>query len=99
MAKNVAQKLIESHLVDGALEPGAEIGLRIAQTLTQDATGTLVMLELEAMGVNRVRTEVSAQYVDHNLLQEDFKNADDHLFLRSRVPSLRRLVQPGRATA
>ncbi|HEY1814578.1 MAG TPA: aconitate hydratase [Kofleriaceae bacterium] len=83
MAKNVAQKLIESHLVEGALEPGAEIGLHIAQTLTQDATGTLVMLELEAMGVQRVRTEVSAQYVDHNLLQEDFKNADDHLFLRS----------------
>jgi aconitate hydratase len=63
--------------------PGREIGIRIDQTLTQDATGTLVMLELEAMGLNRVRTELSAQYVDHNLVQEDFKNADDHLFLRS----------------
>ncbi len=83
MAKNVATKLLESHLVDGVLEPGTEIALRIDQTLTQDATGTLVMLELEAMGLDRVRTEVSAQYVDHNLLQEDFKNADDHLFLRS----------------
>jgi len=83
MAKNVAQKLLEAHLIDGALEPGSEIAIRIDQTLTQDATGTLVMLELEAMGLDRVRTELSAQYVDHNLLQEDFKNADDHLFLRS----------------
>ena len=83
MAKNVAQKLIETHLVDGAMRPGAEIALRMDQTLTQDATGTLVMLELEAMGLDRVRTELSAQYVDHNLLQEDHKNADDHEFLRS----------------
>ena len=63
--------------------PGREIGIRIDQTLTQDATGTMVMLELEAMGLDRVRTELSAQYVDHNLLQADFRNADDHLFLRS----------------
>jgi aconitate hydratase len=63
--------------------PGSEIGLRIDQTLTQDATGTLVMLELEAMGLGRVRTELSVQYVDHNLIQEDHKNPDDHLFLRS----------------
>jgi predicted aconitate hydratase len=82
-ARTVARKLIESHLVAGALDPGSEIALRVDQTLTQDATGTLVMLELEAMGLDRVRTEVSAQYVDHNLLQEDFKNADDHMFLRS----------------
>jgi aconitate hydratase len=82
-AKNVATKLIESHLVSGTLEVGTEIGIRIDQTLTQDATGTLVMLELESMGLDRVQTEVSAQYVDHNLLQADFKNADDHLFLRS----------------
>jgi aconitate hydratase len=80
---NVAHKLLASHLVDGKLERGTEIAIRIDQTLTQDATGTLVMLELEAMGLERVKTEVSAQYVDHNLLQEDFKNADDHLFLRS----------------
>jgi aconitate hydratase len=83
MGYNVAQKLLASHLVDGQMEAGTVIGLCMDQTLTQDATGTLVMLELEAMGVERVRTELSAQYVDHNLLQTDFKNADDHLFLRS----------------
>lgn len=83
MAKNVSQKLIESHLVQGEMQPDEEIALRIDQTLTQDATGTMVMLELEAMRVDRVKTELSAQYVDHNLLQTDFKNADDHVFLRS----------------
>jgi len=83
MAKNITQKLIESHLVEGRMIPGEEIGLKIDQTLTQDATGTLVMLEFEAIGIPRVKTELSAQYVDHNLLQEDYKNADDHLFLRS----------------
>jgi len=83
MGRNVAQKLIEAHLVSGEMAPGEEIGLKIDQTLTQDATGTMVMLEFEAMGLPRVRTEVSAQYVDHNLLQTDFKNADDHLFLYS----------------
>ncbi|HSD88851.1 MAG TPA: aconitate hydratase [Kofleriaceae bacterium] len=83
MGKNVATKLLEAHLVEGRLQPGSEVAIHIDQTLTQDATGTLVMLELEAMGLDRVRTDVSAQYVDHNLLQEDFKNADDHLFLRS----------------
>lgn len=83
MGMNVAQKLIESHLVEGEMKTGEEIGLKIDQTLTQDATGTLVMLEFEAMGLPRVKTELSAQYVDHNLLQTDFKNADDHLFLRS----------------
>lgn len=83
MGSNVARKLIRSHLAEGEMMPGRPIGLRIDQTLTQDATGTLVMLELEAMDLDRVRTELSAQYVDHNLVQEDFKNADDHLFLRS----------------
>jgi aconitate hydratase len=83
MGRTVAQKLIEDHLVEGEAAAGAEIGIRIDQTLTQDATGTMVMLELEAMGLDRVRTQVSAQYVDHNLLQADFRNADDHLFLRS----------------
>lgn len=80
---NVAQKLIETHLVEGEMTPGTEIALKIDQTLTQDATGTLVMLELEAMGLERAQTELSAQYVDHNLVQEDYKNPDDHLFLRS----------------
>src|SRR5579862_6932812 len=83
MRLNVAQKLIQSHLVAGRMTPGHEIGIHIDQTLTQDATGTLVMLELEAMGLDLARTELSAQYVDHNLIQEDSKNPDDHLFLYS----------------
>ena len=83
MSKNIAQRLIESHLSEGQMSPGEEIGLRVDQTLTQDATGTTVMLELEAMKLKHVKTELSVQYVDHNLLQTDFKNADDHLFLRS----------------
>lgn len=83
MGKNVTQKLIESHLVEGQMKAGEEIGIKIDQTLTQDATGTVVMLELEAMALDTVKTELSAQYVDHNLLQTDFKNADDHVFLRS----------------
>jgi aconitate hydratase len=80
---NVAQKLIAGHLVSGAMTVGDEIALRIDQTLTQDATGTMVMLELDALGLDRARTEVSVQYVDHNLLQTDSKNAEDHDFLRS----------------
>src|SRR5665811_1505965 len=83
MALNVARKLISEHLVSGEMTPGDEIALRIDQTLTQDATGTMVMLELEALGLDRARTEVSVQYVDHNLLQADSNNADDHEFLRS----------------
>ncbi|MBW3660992.1 MAG: aconitate hydratase [Gemmatimonadetes bacterium] len=83
MGRSVARKLIDDHLVDGDPAPGREIGLRIDQTLTQDATGTMVMLELEAMELDRVKTEISAQYVDHNLLQTDHKNPDDHLFLLS----------------
>ncbi|GAA0191075.1 aconitate hydratase [Fulvivirga kasyanovii] len=80
---NVSQKLISSHLIDGEMNPGEEVGLKIDQTLTQDATGTMVMLELEAMGIDRVKTEVSVQYVDHNLIQADYRNADDHVFLKS----------------
>jgi aconitate hydratase len=83
MAQTVAHKLIEAHLLDGVMAPGAEIALRIDQTLTQDATGTMVMLEFEQLGVPEVRAELSAQYIDHNLLQADYRNADDHLFLRS----------------
>jgi len=81
--KNVAQRLIESHLISGKMVAGEEIALKVDQTLCQDATGTMVMLELEAMGVKKVKTEVSAQYVDHNLVQNDFKNADDHIFLQT----------------
>ncbi|SFE16849.1 aconitase [Lentibacillus persicus] len=83
MALNITQKLIKDHLVTGEMTPGEEVGLKIDQTLTQDATGTLVMLELEAMELDRAKTEASAQYVDHNLIQEDSKNPDDHLFLES----------------
>ncbi|MDZ7659310.1 aconitate hydratase [Fodinibius sp.] len=80
---NVTEKLIKSHLVDGEMVPGQEIGLKIDQTLTQDATGTMVMLELEAMELDEAQTEMSCQYVDHNLIQTDFKNPDDHVFLKS----------------
>ena len=80
---NAAQKLISSHLLSGEMIPGEEIGLKIDHVLQQDATGTLVMLELEAIGMGGVEAEVAVQYVDHNLLQTDFKNADDHLFLQS----------------
>lgn len=80
---NVTQKLIKEHLLEGEMVPGKEIGIKIDQALLQDATGTLVQLELEAMGLKRAQTEVAVQYVDHNLLQTDFKNADDHSFLLS----------------
>ncbi|MGH3762959.1 aconitate hydratase [Actinophytocola sp.] len=83
MGIGVARKIIDAHLVEGEAVPGNEIGIRVDQTLTQDATGTLVMQELEALDLDRARTEVSVQYVDHNLLQADEKNAEDHEFLRS----------------
>src|SRR4051812_44211514 len=84
MALNVAQKLISSHLLDGTLrQPDGDIALKIDQALLQDVLGTLVMLELEAMGVERVKVGLAAQYVDHNLVQNDHMNADEHLFLRS----------------
>ena len=83
MANNVAQQLIADHLVEGTMTPGEDIALAIDQTLTQDATGTLVMQELEALGVTRTRATASVQYVDHNLLQADERNAEDHDFLRS----------------
>ncbi len=83
MGYNIAQKLIKSHLVSGEMIPGTEIGLKIDQTLTQDATGTMAYLEFEAMGVERVRTELSVAYIDHNTLQTGFENADDHRFIQS----------------
>ena len=83
MGRNVTEKIIADHIVAGQMKPGEEIGLKIDQTLTQDATGTMVMLELEAMGLDHVQTEASAQYVDHNMIQVDHKNPDDHLFLQS----------------
>ena len=83
MEPNITRTIIKEHLVEGEMTPGEPIALAIDQTLTQDATGTLVQLELEAMGLDRVRTELSVQYVDHNLIQEDHKNPDDHRFLKS----------------
>jgi aconitate hydratase len=83
MALNVTQKLIQLHLLEGDLQPGGEIALKVDQTLLQDVLGTLVMLELEAMGVDRVRVEPAVQYVDHSLVQDNHLNADEHLFLRS----------------
>ena len=82
-ARNVAHKLISRHLVSGTMDPGEEIALQIDQALMQDALGTLVMLALEAIGLDRARTEIAVQYVDHNINQNDFRNADDHLFLLS----------------
>ena len=83
MGLTLAQKLIKSHLVEGEMKVGSEIGLRIDQTLTQDATGTMAYLEFEAMGVDRVKTERSVAYIDHNTLQTGFENADDHRFIQT----------------
>ena len=83
MGKTIAQKIIAQHLVSGDMTPGSEIALRIDQTLTQDATGTMAYLEFETMGIPRVKTELSVAYVDHNTLQSGFENADDHRYLQS----------------
>ena len=83
MGMTIGQKLIKSHLVSGDMTPGSEVGLRIDQTLTQDATGTMAYLELEAMGIEQVKTELSVAYIDHNTLQTGFENADDHRFIQS----------------
>ena len=83
MGKTIAQKIIASHLISGDMTPGSEIALKIDQTLTQDATGTMAYLEFETMGIPRVRTELSVAYVDHNTLQSGFENADDHRYLQS----------------
>ena len=83
MGYTLAQKIIKSHLVSGEMIPGTEIGLRIDQTLTQDATGTMAYLQLEAMGIERVKTELSVAYIDHNTLQAGFENADDHRYIQT----------------
>ncbi|MGE4422580.1 MAG: aconitate hydratase [Pseudodesulfovibrio sp.] len=83
MGKNITHKIIEKHLVSGNMIPGEEVGLRIDQTLTQDATGTMAWLQYEAIGIGRVRTDLSVSYVDHNTLQMGFRNPDDHRFLRT----------------
>ena len=83
MGKTIAQKIISAHLLSGDMTPGSEIALRIDQTLTQDATGTMAYLEFETMGIPRVKTELSVAYVDHNTLQSGFENADDHRYLQT----------------
>lgn len=83
MGYTLSQKIIKAHLVSGDMTPGSEIGLRIDQTLTQDATGTMAYLQLEAMNIPRVQTELSVAYIDHNTLQNGFENADDHRFIQS----------------
>jgi len=83
MGLTATEKIIGAHLVEGEMNPGSQIAIRIDQTLTQDATGTMAYLEFEAIGIPKVKTELSVSYVDHNLLQSDFRNADDHRFLRS----------------
>jgi len=83
MTENLTHKILQAHLIEGELAPGKEIGIRIDHTLLQDATGTMAMLEFEALGIDAVKAELSAQYVDHNLLQTDHKNADDHRYLQT----------------
>ncbi len=83
MKRTLTEGIITEHLVDGELSPGREIGLRIDQTLTQDATGTMVYLEFGSLGIDRVKPEVAVSYIDHNIIQTDYKNADDHRFLQS----------------
>ena len=83
MGMTLAQKIIRAHLVSGEMKVGSEIGLRIDQTLTQDATGTMAYLQFEAIGTEQVKTELSVAYVDHNTLQAGFENADDHAYLRT----------------
>jgi aconitate hydratase len=83
MGLNITQKIIKEHLVSGEMIPGQEVGIKIDQTLTQDATGTMAYLQFRAMDIPRVKTELSVSYVDHNTLQADFKNADDHIFLQT----------------
>ncbi|BDQ34044.1 aconitate hydratase [Pseudodesulfovibrio portus] len=83
MGKSITHKIIEKHLVSGEMVPGSEVGLRIDQTLTQDATGTMAWLQFEAIGIGKVKTDLSVSYVDHNTLQMGFRNPDDHRFLRT----------------
>ncbi len=83
MGESITRKILKEHLVSGEVQPGREIGIRIDQTLTQDATGTMAYLQLETLGIDKVKTDLSVSYVDHNTLQNSFENADDHRFLRS----------------
>ena len=83
MGYTIVQKIIKNHILSGEMKTGSEIGLRIDQTLTQDATGTMAYLQLEAMEIDRVKTELSVAYIDHNTLQAGFENADDHRYIQT----------------
>ena len=83
MGKNLTFKILEAHLLEGELIPGKEIAIRIDHTLSQDATGTIAMLEFEELGMEKVKVKLAAQYVDHNILQTDNKNAEDHRYLQT----------------
>jgi aconitate hydratase len=83
LGKNLVEKILTTHLIEGSLVPGEEIGIRIDQTLTQDATGTMAYLQLEAIGISQVKTDLSVSYIDHNTVQIGFENADDHQYLQS----------------
>ena len=83
MGQSIAQKIIAEHLVSGKMIPGEDIAIKIDQTLTQDATGTMAYLQFEALGLKKVKTEISVSYIDHNMLQSGFENADDHKYLQS----------------
>lgn len=92
----ITEKIIKNHLVEGEMIKGSAIGIKIDQTLTQDATGTMAYLQLEAMGVDKVKTEISISYVDHNTLQSGFENADDHKYLQTvaSTPNIRKSNLP-----
>ena len=83
MGLNLTYKVLKDHLLEGELEAGQEICIKIDQTLTQDSTGTMVYLQLEAMGIKDIKTEKSVAYIDHNTLQQGFENADDHEFIKT----------------
>jgi aconitate hydratase len=83
--ETVSAKIIKEHVLEGKMEPREEVALKIDQTLTQDATGTMAYLQFEAIGMSRVKAELSVSYVDHNTLQTDFKNPDDHIYLQART--------------
>src|SRR3989304_3548271 len=94
MKGTIAGKIIRAHIVEGKPEAGHEIGLRIDQTLTQDATGTMVYLEFESLNIDRVKVDLAVSYIDHNIIQTDFKNADDHRFLQSAAAKYGVLLSP-----
>ena len=99
MGLSLTYKILKDHLVEGELTPGSEIGIRIDQTLTQDATGTMAYLQFEALGIPRVKTELSVSYVDHNTLQMGFENADDHRLPPDHELPATASTTPGRGTA